>query len=1022
MRKFIFTFLTAFAFVNLCFGQKPKPRPIVKRPVVGTIQSVATKTPVVVETKPLTLGISIERYVSTTDVNADGTATETWEMLQRASSPYALEKISSFERVFNGDLERAEILEAYVLKAGGGKIPVPAEAIEIKPTAQAEAAPTFSSLKIIQVKFGAVAVGDAVFMKIRFQKIKPHFPEQFDDIEIFPAVYEWKSVEINVTAPANFPLYTQAENLEGGRLADENGRARWHWEKKNLPAMELETAMYDFYSSSPKLAITSFKNFEELGAAYWTEAESKTALTPEIRALADEITKDIKDPQQQAAAIYEWVNKNVRYLSIVLERGGWIPHESASILANRYGDCKDYTTILHSLLKAKNIESYPVIIRADMTDWFPSVAVPSFFNHAILYIPSIDLFADATAPNTRLGLIPQLLVGKRAFLAGAKNGVIKIPDGRPEDNQLLSDIKIDFAADGSLKAVSKNIYQGRAEILFRPMFADSQIQKNSAEFVKYLLAFYGVDGTGRILKVGNPFKVGEPFDVELEVEQNNYTTFNRQGFLHLPVAINITNMLALEEFVKAETRKTNLLLGATRIRENFQLKFPEGVSVESVPAKIDFSNALGSYRNEFVQTGDTVAVVRELVIKKDIITAQEYPQIRELINKMVESFNGEIKYQSSAAALNKKGKPAKGVQPPARLKSFDVLMAERMSKTFDEKLLTARQVAQLETKLKTEPDDLETRKTLLHYYKDYRVKSSPAREAAVLRHRLWFVQKFPELESDEVYGRFVWDEFEAAPEYETVKTEWLKQIEANKTNARIRLNAAKFIRQHDLALAEKILFEGEKLDAENYELPLLLNQINQSEADSAGNKDKLDAIKERRLKAFESGEAALSLLKRERSSGRDAKRRDLLKTLSKTALRLERFDRAKALATELILDFGQSTSSSDYDDATHAGNIVLGLAALREGNIAKAKEYLLIAIRAPLRQEHNYLSEIDTELARELFGKGEKDAVAEYLRLCESLWNIKTYTDLYAGELKALQSWQEQIKQGKTPSFDFDKP
>lgn len=364
MKNLSLTVLIIIAFVSSLYAQK---RPIrrVLPPRTGIVQRIGDNQKSA-PTAPK-LGVSFEKYVSTTDINADGTATQTLETVQRVTSEIALDKFNKYERVFNGDLQKVEVLEAQILKADGKKIPVPAESVQIKLTVQAEAAPAFSSLKLLEIKFNDFKVGDASAVKVRIHTTKPYFANHFDDIDVFPAIYEWKSIEVNVSAPKDFPLYTQANDLDGGKLNDENGRARWRWTKQNLPAVELETAMLDFYETSPKVAVTSFKNYEELGAAYWSEAVKKSTVTPEIQTLADEITKDIKEPQAQAYAIYEWANKNVRYLSIVLERGGWIPHDASQILANRYGDCKDYSTLLNALLKAKNIESYPVIIRADMT-------------------------------------------------------------------------------------------------------------------------------------------------------------------------------------------------------------------------------------------------------------------------------------------------------------------------------------------------------------------------------------------------------------------------------------------------------------------------------------------------------------------------------------------------------------------------------------------------------------------------------------------------------------------------------
>ena len=359
MKKFTFAVLL-LALFSVSFFSQTKKRP------VGTVGTVRIKAPPLpkeppkeIETKPKTLGVTVEKYVANHEVNADGTAIETYEMQQRFDSDLVIERYKKFERSFNGDIQKAEVLDAYILKADGKKLALAPEAIQIKPTSQAEAAPSFSSYKEIRILFDSIKAGDATYFKIRLTTTKPYFEKQFDMLENFPIAYNWKSIEINLSAPADFPLYMQAIDLEGGKLtADENGRARWQWRKENLQAFEIEAGMYDFFNASPRLVVSSFKNYEELGAAYWSEAQKKAIVTPEVQALADDITKDLKTPEQQASAIYEWVNKNIRYLSVVLDKGGWIPHSSTEILANRYGDCKDYSTIIYALLKAKGIESY----------------------------------------------------------------------------------------------------------------------------------------------------------------------------------------------------------------------------------------------------------------------------------------------------------------------------------------------------------------------------------------------------------------------------------------------------------------------------------------------------------------------------------------------------------------------------------------------------------------------------------------------------------------------------------------
>ena len=95
----------------------------------------------------------------------------------------------------------------------------------------------------------------------------------------------------------------------------------------------------------PAIFISTFKSYEEMGLAYGRAASPKAAITPEIAALANEITKDIADKHGQAIAIDGWVKKNIRYVAVVLSLGRVVPHDAAAVFRNKFGDCKDMVTL-----------------------------------------------------------------------------------------------------------------------------------------------------------------------------------------------------------------------------------------------------------------------------------------------------------------------------------------------------------------------------------------------------------------------------------------------------------------------------------------------------------------------------------------------------------------------------------------------------------------------------------------------------------------------------------------------------
>src|SRR5205807_4751812 len=86
--------------------------------------------------------------------------------------------------------------------------------------------------------------------------------------------------------------------------------------------------------------------------------------------------------EEKARALYSYVARNVRYVSLSLGIGRFQPHAVADVFANQYGDCKDKHTLLQSMLQVAGIQSSPVLIHhARKLD--PDVPSPAQFDHLI---------------------------------------------------------------------------------------------------------------------------------------------------------------------------------------------------------------------------------------------------------------------------------------------------------------------------------------------------------------------------------------------------------------------------------------------------------------------------------------------------------------------------------------------------------------------------------------------------------------------------------------------------------------
>jgi len=115
-----------------------------------------------------------------------------------------------------------------------------------------------------------------------------------------------------------------------------------------------------------------------------------------------------------------------------------------------------------------------------------------------------------------------------------------------------------------------------------------------------------------------------------------------------------------------------------------------------------------------------------------------------------------------------------------------------------------------------------------------------------------------------------------------------------------------------------------------------------------------------------------------------------LPELAKAAVGAGALDKAVSYATELLQHAAQTAQPQldwNYGNEIYTGNMVLGLVALRRGNVVKARQYLLESAKTPGSPTLGSFGP-DLRLASELLKKGEKDTVLEFLEACRTFWKM----------------------------------
>ncbi|WP_104420651.1 hypothetical protein [Neolewinella xylanilytica] len=114
-----------------------------------------------------------------------------------------------------------------------------------------------------------------------------------------------------------------------------------------------------------------------------------------------------------------------------------------------------------------------------------------------------------------------------------------------------------------------------------------------------------------------------------------------------------------------------------------------------------------------------------------------------------------------------------------------------------------------------------------------------------------------------------------------------------------------------------------------------------------------------------------------------------------------------AMAQVYLAEAENNRHSSNYGNAIHQANTLLGLVELQNGDIDRATGYLLSSARTPGSPQIHAFGP-NMLLADRLLALGQRRAVIRYLKACRRLWRLSFGT---------LLRWRWQILRGYTPNF-----
>lgn len=474
-----------------------------------------------------------------------------------------------------------------------------------------------------------------------------------------PFVYE--AFEIDLPGEAHFVdtwhHYPRVKPVEVGPN-------HWRWEIKDMPKLDLRDVkacpdgvalaarMYVYWGAGA----TADKDAEwrALGQ-WWGEIEEhRPDPSPEITAKAQELTAGATDFFTKLTNITAYIQKNIRYFIIERGIGGWQAHPAGDIFRNRYGDCKDKTTLLISMLQAVGIKAYYMPV--DHRRGFVDPDAPSLYGDhmitAILLPADVKdprlmavvtakdgnryLIFDPTDERTPVGNLPSNEQGSYGLLAaGAASQIVELPMLDPSANGRNENGSFTLALDGTLTGSVDTEQIGPNGADFRQLLKYTDEKERRDFWEKYIAR----DLPGVVLdsfQFVEPDSLSKPLEFHFKVTAHQYAHTAGPLLLVRPRVIG-DDTIPFDD----KPRTVPFDLEATgHWHDSYDITLPSGYVVDETPDPVNIDTDFASYHASVTAKGNVLHYEREYVVRKVELPADRAADFRKFESAVLSDEKG----------------------------------------------------------------------------------------------------------------------------------------------------------------------------------------------------------------------------------------------------------------------------------------------------------------------------------------------------------------------------------------------
>ena len=417
----------------------------------------------------------------------------------RVAEPAVLRQAAEFSLTFDPAYQRVEFHHIRLFRDGNAEERLDLEAMDILRLERDRDRALYDGRLTAIQHLRDVRVGDVIDYAYTVTGANPVFGDHYVQTLSLGWSIPVRQFRYRLLHPTDRPLHHRLRGDDPPAPVSRPagaGLTELLWEQAPVPERVLETDAPAWHPILPFVQLGQFADWSDVVAWALPLYQSRDE-SPGLRERIELLRTSADSPERRLLAALKFVQEDIRYLGMELGPNSHRPTVPAETLARRFGDCKDKTLLLCTLLRGLGFEAHPALVN---TVYGPrleeSLPTPLAFDHVIVRVRAPDGTVRWLDP-TRLHQVGELDqrqasdFGHALLIREGESGLVRMDIPTESHGRLREDISLtSHGFDQPVDFAIESTFTGERATAMRAYLAGTGVAKVGRDYANYYLQKY----------------------------------------------------------------------------------------------------------------------------------------------------------------------------------------------------------------------------------------------------------------------------------------------------------------------------------------------------------------------------------------------------------------------------------------------------------------------------------------------------------------------------------------------------